>query len=57
MDVEQMSDPKRHPWKTNGFPVETCLTCGWPEDAHTERNVIGELSHQPKERNDHHTRH
>lgn len=31
---EQIHDPKRHPFETNGSPIETCLSCGWPKEPH-----------------------
>lgn len=33
-EIAALSDPKRHPFATNGLPVEACLKCGHPEQEH-----------------------
>jgi hypothetical protein len=30
--LARLSDPKQHPFDTNGFPVETCRQCGWGQE-------------------------
>lgn len=38
-EIERLGDPWRHSFDTNGFPVETCRKCGYPESSHLERTI------------------
>lgn len=38
------SDPKRHPFKTNGFPVEACLACGYAEPEHRQGRAMRDMN-------------
>ena len=37
-EIERLGDPSRHSFDTNGFPVETCRNCGYPESSHLRRS-------------------
>lgn len=37
-ELLRVANPKYHPFKTNGFPIETCMTCGFPEGVHTPQS-------------------
>lgn len=36
----QLSHPTSHAFKTNGLPIEACLTCGAAEDEHISAGQV-----------------